>query len=134
MLLRGLSKLLFGLYEPKLVLRSGAFVRSKSGIPAPSRSRPHCLSRTTFASWRIDLDAGRALELSRCLLAISFGSLVRNFGRNDAKMWMGFMVLLSAHHFLIYAHQVADELERECAVLEATDMSAAEMPELAQVV
>jgi hypothetical protein len=30
---------------------------------------------------------------------------------------MGSMVLLSAHHFLIYARQVADELERDCVAL-----------------
>jgi hypothetical protein len=28
---------------------------------------------------------------------------------------MGFGLLVAAHHFLIYARQVADELERECA-------------------
>jgi hypothetical protein len=46
------------------------------------------------------------------------GRLIRNFATNDAKMWMGIMVLLSAHHFLIYARQVAGELERECRALE----------------
>jgi hypothetical protein len=44
--------------------------------------------------------------------------LIRNYARNDSKLWMGLMVLLSAHHFLIYARQVADELEREYGALE----------------
>jgi hypothetical protein len=29
-------------------------------------------------------------------------------------LWLGFLTLLSAHHFLNYAPQVADELEQEC--------------------
>jgi len=32
-------------------------------------------------------------------------------------LWMGSMVLLSAHHFLIYAQRVANELERDCSAL-----------------
>jgi hypothetical protein len=37
-----------------------------------------------------------------------------NWTRQPVKLWLGFMTLLSAHHFLNYAHQVADELEQEC--------------------
>jgi hypothetical protein len=44
--------------------------------------------------------------------------LVRNYIRDDTRLWMGLTVLLSAHHFLIYARQVADELEQECRALE----------------
>ena len=40
-------------------------------------------------------------------------------------MWLGFMVLLSAHHFLIYARQVADELEQECQTLERSQAACA---------
>jgi hypothetical protein len=47
--------------------------------------------------------------------------LVWRWSREPAKLWMGFTVLFSAHHFVIYAHQVADELERECRALEATE-------------
>jgi hypothetical protein len=36
-----------------------------------------------------------------------------NWTRQPVKLWLGFMTLLSAHHFLNYAPQVADELERE---------------------
>ena len=45
--------------------------------------------------------------------------LIRTYVRDDTRMWMGVMVLLSAHHFLIYAREVAAELERECQALEA---------------
>jgi hypothetical protein len=44
--------------------------------------------------------------------------LIRRFWRDDTRMWMGTMVLLSAHHFLLYAREVADELERECRAVE----------------
>jgi radical SAM superfamily enzyme YgiQ (UPF0313 family) len=39
--------------------------------------------------------------------------LVWKWSRQPAKLWLGFMVLLSAHHFVIYSHQVARELEVE---------------------
>ena len=45
------------------------------------------------------------------------GTLVWRWSRQPARMWLGFMVLLSAHHFLNYARQAAGELEVECAML-----------------
>ena len=39
--------------------------------------------------------------------------IVRNYANNPAKLWMGSMILLAGHHFLIYAHEVAEELARE---------------------
>jgi hypothetical protein len=56
--------------------------------------------------------------------------LVWKFGNNPAKMWMGSMALASAHHFVIYARHVADELERDCIALET--QTAAGITELAQ--
>lgn len=51
------------------------------------------------------------------------------YWKNPTKLWMSSMLLLSAHHFLIYARQVADELERDCAAaLEVPN--AAATPEL----
>ena len=38
--------------------------------------------------------------------------IVRNYATNPVKLWMGIMTLLAGHHFLIYAHEVADELAR----------------------
>jgi uncharacterized protein DUF4070 len=45
-------------------------------------------------------------------------TLIRRYVRDDTKLWMGITILLSAHHFLIYSREVADELEKECRVLE----------------
>ena len=50
------------------------------------------------------------------------GTLIRKYARDDARMWMGIMVLLSAHHFLIYAREVADELAQECRAMEQQDV------------
>jgi hypothetical protein len=41
---------------------------------------------------------------------------------------MGLGLLVAAHHFLIYARQVADELQRECAkALELGDAASQEV-------
>jgi hypothetical protein len=55
-----------------------------------------------------------------------------NWARQPAKMWLGFMVLLSAHHFVIYARQVADELEQACRAL-AEERSSSKEQEAARV-
>jgi hypothetical protein len=47
--------------------------------------------------------------------------MIRAWSNEPAKMWLGFMVLISAHHFLNYARQVTDQLEQECRALEVTD-------------
>jgi hypothetical protein len=36
--------------------------------------------------------------------------ILRNYINNPAKLWMGSMILLAGHHFLIYAREVAKEL------------------------
>jgi radical SAM superfamily enzyme YgiQ (UPF0313 family) len=41
-----------------------------------------------------------------------FWRILRNYLNNPAKLWMGSMILLAGHHFLLYAHEVANELAR----------------------
>ena len=36
--------------------------------------------------------------------------ILRNYLNNPAKLWMGSMILIAGHHFLIYAREVASEL------------------------
>jgi hypothetical protein len=43
---------------------------------------------------------------------------IRKWINQPAKMWLGFMVLMSANHFLKYAKVVAEELEQHCQKLE----------------
>jgi len=39
-------------------------------------------------------------------------TLLRRWPRDPARLWLGFIILLSAHHFLAYSMQVVAELER----------------------
>ena len=50
------------------------------------------------------------------------GRIAWNWWRQPAKVWLGFTVLLSAHHFVMYARVVEDELERECAGLQPEEL------------
>jgi hypothetical protein len=44
--------------------------------------------------------------------------MLRHWSTQPAKLWLGFMVLLSAHHFLGYSRQVTAELDQVCRALE----------------
>ena len=116
-LLRGLSKLLVGLYEPKSffarALRSLELWRPKATQRPPELPLSYNL-RVLFASmWKQGVRSSYRRAYWHYL-----GSLVWRWSRQPAKMWLGFMILLSAHHFVIYARQVANGLERECESLE----------------
>ncbi len=41
--------------------------------------------------------------------------MIRKWSLQPAKLWLGFMVLLSANHFLKYARSVSEQLEQQCA-------------------
>ena len=43
--------------------------------------------------------------------------LISRHAREPAKLWLGFNMLLSAHHFLIYSREVAESLEKECVAI-----------------
>jgi radical SAM superfamily enzyme YgiQ (UPF0313 family) len=111
-LLRGFSTLLTGLYEPE-----SFFERAFRSLEAwrPRGQRPPKLPvsynlRVLFASfWRQGVRSSYRRAYWRFLWLMAW-----NWAGQPAKMWLGFMVLLSAHHFVIYARQVADELEQEC--------------------
>jgi hypothetical protein len=85
--------------------------------------------RVLFASiWRQGVRSSYRRAYWRFL-----GLMAWNWARQPAKMWLGFMVLLSAHHFVIYARQVADELEQACRGLVEEDRAPANEPAAAQV-
>jgi hypothetical protein len=70
-------------------------------------------ARLFFVSlWRQGVRSNYRLAYWRFL-----GILVWRWSRQPAKVWLGFMVLLSGHHFLNYARQVTGELEQECGAL-----------------
>jgi hypothetical protein len=130
-ILSGLSSLLTGLYEPDSFFQR-AFRSLQAWRPRgqqPPRLPMSYNARVFFASvWTqgIRSDYRRAYWRFLWLMA-------RNWARQPAKIWLGFMVLLSAHHFVIYARQVTRELEETCRALAEQTPSALMPPEEARV-
>jgi hypothetical protein len=130
-LLRGLSTLLAGLYEPE-----SFFQRAFRSLEVwhPRGQRPPNLPmsynlRVLFASiWRQGVLSSYRRAYWRFLWLMAW-----NWARQPAKMWLGFMVLLSAHHFVIYARQVANELEQECRAQAEGERSCSKERETARV-
>ena len=116
-LMRGLSGLLASLYQPKVFFERAG--RSLDAWAPRATQRPPDLPmaynlRVLLASmWRQGLRSSYRRDYWRFLWL-----LISKWGREPAKMWLGFMVLLSAEHFLVYSQEVAEELERECRELE----------------
>ena len=130
-LLRGLSGLLADLYEPgayfQRALRSLEAWKTKSSQRPPDTLGSNDLRLLARSMWT----QGVKSSYRRAYWGF-LGTLVRRYRNNPVKMWMGLGLLLTAHHFLIYARQVADELELDCAkALEAPD--AASTRELMQI-
>jgi radical SAM superfamily enzyme YgiQ (UPF0313 family) len=111
-LLRGLCTLLDGLYRPDpffdRAFRSLEVWRPQAAQKPPSLPLSYNL-RVLFASmWQ----QGIRSQYRRSYWHFLF-RLWRTWGREPAKMWLGFMVLLSAHHFVLYSREVIDQLEQE---------------------
>ncbi len=119
-LLRGLSTLLFGLYEAKPFFKR-ALRSLEVWQPRPSQVPPRLpllynLRVLGSSMWSQGVRSTYKLEYWSFLY-----QLVRKFARKPAQLWLGIMVLMSANHFLIYSREVAEQLERECLALEARE-------------
>ncbi len=119
-LLRGLSRLLANLYEAEpffdRALQSLERWKPRATQKPPDLPMSYNL-RVLFASmWRQGVRSNYRGAYWRFL-----GRLVGNWWNEPAKLWLGFMVLLSAHHFLIYSRQVAEELELEASTAAARE-------------
>jgi radical SAM superfamily enzyme YgiQ (UPF0313 family) len=124
-LLRGFANLLAGLYEPEPFF-DRAFRSLESWRPRATQRLPEePLSyrlRVVFASmWKQGVLSDYRRHYWRFLWRIT-----RKWARQPVKLWIGYMVLLSAHHFLKYARHVAEELEEECMALERKTRSSSE--------
>jgi radical SAM superfamily enzyme YgiQ (UPF0313 family) len=111
-LLRGLCTLLDGLYRPDpffdRAFRSLEVWRPQAAQKPPSLPLSYNL-RVLFASmWQQGIRSQYRRSYWRFLF-----KLWRTWGREPAKMWLGFMILLSAHHFVLYSREVIDHLEQE---------------------
>ena len=113
-LLRGLSGLLAKLYEAGTyfdrALRSFERWHPRDSQKPPSLPVWYNLRVLLASMWVQGIRSSYRYAYWRFIR-----QLVWRWSRQPAKLWMGFMVLLSAHHFVIYSRQVADELEREAS-------------------
>jgi radical SAM superfamily enzyme YgiQ (UPF0313 family) len=113
-LLHGFSRLLADLYDPKTY-----FQRARRSLEA---WQPRAFQKPKVTTLWYEL---RVLAASIWTQGVrstyrreywSFlGTLVRRYRGSPAHLWMGFLLLLTAHHFLIYSRHVSDELARDCA-------------------
>jgi len=122
-LLRGLSQLLADLYEPKTyfqrALRSLDAWQPRPGQKPKYTSRLYDLRILAASLWTQGCKSSYRREYWAYL-----GAVVYRYHRSPAHIWMGFSLLLSAQHFLVYSRHVSDELARDCAAaLEAADQA-----------
>jgi radical SAM superfamily enzyme YgiQ (UPF0313 family) len=119
-LLHGLSGLLADLYEPRTffqrALRSLEAWQTKPCQKPPEMPAAYNLRLLASSMWTQGVKSGY-----RRAYWSFFATIARRYWNNPAKLWMASMLLLSAHHFLVYAQQVADELEHECAAARAAE-------------
>ena len=116
-LLNGLSRLLAELYTPKAYF--GRAARSINSWQPRRAQRPPELPlsynlRVFFASvWHQGIRSTYRIAYWQFLVL-----MIRQWSRQPAKLWMGFMVLLSANHFVKYSKEVAQELDHHVRNLE----------------
>jgi hypothetical protein len=129
-LLRGLCKLLTGLYEPEAFFRR-AFRSLELWRPQATQFPPELpwsynLRVLAASMWRQGIRSDYRGAYWQFLWR-----MLRKWSRQPSKMWLGFMVLLSAEHFLIYSHEVVADLEKECRKLELAELVGAGNPAMA---
>jgi radical SAM superfamily enzyme YgiQ (UPF0313 family) len=122
-LLHGLSGLLADLYEPGIffrrALRSLEAWKTKPNQKPPEMPASYNLRLLASSMWTQGVKSGYRRAYWGFL-----GTIALRYWSSPAKLWMASMLLLSAHHFLVYARQVAEELERECATALAAENAA----------
>jgi radical SAM superfamily enzyme YgiQ (UPF0313 family) len=131
-LLHGLSGLLADLYEPgaffQRALRSLEVWKTRPCQKPPETSTEYDLRMLAASIWT----QGVKSDYRRAYWSF-LGTIALRYWNNPVKLWMSSTVLVSAHHFLMYAQHVASELERHCAAaLDAANAAATQelMPAL----
>jgi radical SAM superfamily enzyme YgiQ (UPF0313 family) len=118
-LLRGLCTLLDGLYQPEAFFER-AYNSLKVWQPKATQKPPNLgmyynLRVLSSSIWRQGLRSGYRRSYWRFLYR-----MVSSFRHSPAKIWMGFTVLLSAHHFVLYSKVVIEHLQEETENAERT--------------
>ena len=113
-LLDGLSRLLADLYEPgayfQRALRSLEVWQTKPSQTVPDTPLWDDLRLLASSMWT----QGVRSAYRRAYWGFLW-TIVHRYRSDPVKLGMGLGLLVAAHHFLIYAGQVADELARACA-------------------
>ena len=126
-LLRGLGTLLSGLYEArpffKRALRSLEVWHPRSTQVPPNLPMSYNLRVLAGSVWGQGIRSSYKREYWAFLY-----QLIRLYAKEPAKLWLGFMVLMSAHHFLIYSREVARNLEQESLSIEAREAASPRPP------
>ena len=117
-LLRGLSRLLFDLYTPK-PFSSARFVRWSSGSPPHAAAAGSPLSYNLRLLVRSIWTQGVRSSVSSRLLEIPGPTFCATI-RRARQALDGLHDSSAGHHFLIYAHEVADELARSIRTADDT--------------
>ena len=110
-LMGGLSGLLFDLYTPEAYFqrawRSLELWQTRPTQKPPDMGMLYNLRLLAKSMWTQGVRSSYRGAYWKFL-----GKIFRNHLNRPAKLWMGSMILLAGHHFLIYAHEVAAELAR----------------------
>ena len=113
-LLDGMSALLADLYQPdayfQRALNSLEVWKTKPSQTVPDTLLRHELRLMASSIWIQGVRSGYRRAYWRFL-----GTIVHRYRSDPVKLMMGLGLLVAAHHFLVYARQVADELDHECA-------------------
>jgi radical SAM superfamily enzyme YgiQ (UPF0313 family) len=118
-LLRGLCKLLNGLYQP-----DAFFERALHSLqvwqPKPTQKPPNLGMgynlRVLFASiWTQGMRSNYRRSYWRALFR-----MISSCRTSPPRLWLGFTTLLSAHHFVLYSKVVISHLEHEADLSEAS--------------
>ena len=113
-ILGGLARLLMTIYEP-----SRFYERSLRSLhywnPQPQQHKPpvpflYQVGIVLRSMWIQGVRGSYRAEYWRYL-----GRLIARWGKDPRKVWLGFIILMSGHHFIHYAAAVAQEMEQECA-------------------
>jgi radical SAM superfamily enzyme YgiQ (UPF0313 family) len=110
-LLAGLRRILLELYAPDhffpRALRSLQCWRPRHPQRPPPATLGYMLRVVLGSLWHQGIRSDYRRDYWRFLAL-----LLRNSRREPARLWLGFVVLLSAHHFLHYSQRTAKELAR----------------------
>jgi radical SAM superfamily enzyme YgiQ (UPF0313 family) len=118
-LLRGLCTLLDGLYQPDAFFER-AYNSLKVWQPKSTQKPPYLgmaynLRVLSSSIWRQGIRSNYRRSYWRFLFR-----MISSCRHSPAKIWLGFTVLLSAHHFVLYSKVVINHLEAEIEACQQT--------------